>query len=211
MKRSTVSLAVLVFYLGAVGACGPPASDPKGGLIQAANGADLKGYSFASTDDDSEATASFTSPALKTPTILENDGTLVVGYKAVRDKKKNTTTNYRQDIIRSGRSLSFVITDLGTNQVVERQTLTIPPPPPPPPPPPLPTCPTCDKAFADFNCNRRPSLQCEANRTCRIQLTEVVCDNSPGQGCPHWLVLVAPTRRVCSIANFPLPDQFLAD
>src|ERR1044071_4703752 len=112
MKHSMASLTVLVFYLGA-SFCSHPPSDPKEGLIQAAKGVDLKGYAFASTDDDSGATASFTSPALKDPTILKSAATLAAGYKAVRDKKKNTTTNYRQDVIRSGRSLSFVITDLG--------------------------------------------------------------------------------------------------
>lgn len=164
---------------------------------------------FASTEDDSGATASFTSPAVKNGIALKNDGNVVVGYKAVRDKQKNATTNYRQEIVRSGRSLAFVITDLGTNQVVERQTLTIPeddgnggggggseP-----------SCPSCAEAMRDWRCNRRGTLQCEANRTCQIQRDHMVC----GDGCPHSTLFVAPTDPRCSIANFPLPDKMSMD
>jgi hypothetical protein len=206
MKRSAVLLAVLIVPLGIAGSCGQAASDdPKSGLIQAAKGADLKGYAFASTEDDSAATASFTSPVVKTDLALKDGSNVVVGYKAVRDRKKNTTTNYRQEIARSGRSVSFVLTDLGTNQVVDRQTLAVPqddgnggggggset------------SCPPCSQVMHDWECNRRSALLCEANRTCQIQHDHLIC----GDGCPHFTMFVAPTRPICSLVSFPIPDR----
>jgi alpha-tubulin suppressor-like RCC1 family protein len=210
--------AVVLLCLGVAGACRSTGTDLKEGLRRAAKGADLRDYTFASSEDDSQAIASFTSGAIKDRMTLTRDATVVARYQAVHDKKNDTTTYYRDDIVRKGRLLTFVRTDLGTNRIVNQQSLDItgdggrggrggrrgtP-------------CPSCADAQQDFDLNHRPALQAEANRTCRVLLGGYsCCDNPPCETCLEVLVGVSPGATPilegCWVANFPLPDEFSLD
>jgi len=192
-------------------------TDLKKELLRAVKGADLRGYTLALSEDDSQATVSFTSAAIKDTMTFTGDGTVVVRYRAVHDKKNGTTTNYRDDIVRKGRLLTFVMTDLGTNRVVGKQSLAIH------------TddpgggggsggfrCFTaCSDAERDFNLNQLPALQAEANRTCKGQRGGYECCNNPPCAiCEEVLKVVPPaphlqpTLPACAAASLPFPDAF---
>jgi alpha-tubulin suppressor-like RCC1 family protein len=209
--------AVVLLCLGLAGACRSTGTDLKKGLLRAAKGADLRGHTFASSEDASQATASFTSAAIKDRMTFTGDATVVVRYRAVHDKKNGTTTNYRDDIVRKGRSLTFVITDLGANRVIGKQSLAIPADDPggggdgggf--------RCFTaCSDAERDFNLNQFPALQAEANRTCKVQRGGYLCcNNPPCPICRDVLVFVPPTPHLqptlplCAVASLPFPDAF---
>lgn len=197
--------AVVIVCLGA-GACGSSGTDLKKGLLRVAKGADLRGYTLALSEDDAHATASFTNTASKEGVTFTGDGTVVIAYRAVYDKKSDTTTNYRDDIVRKGRSLTFVITDLGTDRVVDQQSLQIdedeeeddgggtP-------------CPLCSDAREDFELNRLPILQAEANRTCKtVHAVYKCCEFPPCPGCPLVHVPIPPIATsllfACSVRGF---------
>jgi hypothetical protein len=195
MKRCALSI-VASLCLIALLSC--QAADPKAGLVQATKGADLKGYTFASYEDGTVKTASFTNGGVRDGITLKNDGTVVLKYETIEDKKKNSVTTRRTDMVRNGRSLNFLITDLGTNQVLDRQSVSIP------------NddggtgggggtgnLPLCSDARRDYECRQQPFLQCEANRTCRIQRGGYSCCETPGQNCMVVDTIVVPNTPRC--------------
>jgi alpha-tubulin suppressor-like RCC1 family protein len=189
-------------------------TDLKKGLLRAVKGADLRGYTLAQSEDDSQATASFTSAAIKDTMTFTGDGTVVVRYRAVHDKKNGTTTNYRDDIVRKGRLLTFVMTDLGTNRVIGKQSLAIPADDPGGGGDGGLRCFTsCSDAEQDFNLNQRPALQDAANRTCQTQRGGYqCCDNPPSANYLEVLKLISPTPHLqhilpaCEVASLPFQD-----
>jgi len=190
-------------------------TDLKEGLLRAVKGADLRGYTLAQSEDDSQATASFTSAAIKDTMTFTGDGTVVVRYRAVHDKKNGTTANYRDDIVRKGRSLTFVITDLGTNRVIGKQSHAIDDPggggddg--------LRCFTSCSDAKRDFDLNHLPALQDAANRTCQeVRGGYDCCDNPPCADCLLKVtVLVPPAPHLqhilpaCEVASLSFPAVF---
>jgi len=207
---------VVLLFLGLAGACRSTGTDLKKGLLRAAKGADLRGYTLALSEDDSQATASFTSAAIKDTMTFTGDGTVVVRYRAVHDKKNGTTTNYRDDIVRKGRLLTFVMTDLGTNRVIGKQSLALPADNPGGGGGGGSRCfPACSDAERDFNLNQLPALQAEADRTCKDQLGGYDCCNSPPcDRCLKATVIVRPAPHLqhilpaCEMTSLPFPDAF---
>jgi len=208
MKRITLFAIVSLCFV--VASCRQAPPDPKAELVAAAKGADLKGYTFTSHEDDAQATASFTSTGVTTGITLKGDGTVALKYESIRDKQKNSITMQRTDMVRNGRTLTFVVTDLGTSQTVDRQSITIPDR----------TggnggggvgnggFPLCSDAIRDYLCRQKPLLQCEANRTCRIQRGGYECCETPGQNCIAVDTIVVPNNPRCSVRNVSL-DRLL--
>jgi|ERR1043165_130461 hypothetical protein len=189
--------------------CREAAWDPKPELVRAAKGNDLKQYTFASYEDDTKSIASFTNGGVRDGITLKGDGVVILKYETVRDKRTNGITTQRVDLVRSARTLTFVVTDVANGRVVDRQSANIPddigsgggrvPL--------LNECarlPTCAEAIRDYNCRLKPVLQCEANRTCHFQLGGYEC-RKPDGNCISALTIVVPNNDLlCTTHAVPL-------
>ncbi|HEV7919812.1 MAG TPA: hypothetical protein VGR02_03375 [Thermoanaerobaculia bacterium] len=208
MKRSVLFTAMSLCLVMVI-SCRHVAPDQKGDLILATKGADLKEYAFASYEDDAKTTASFTNRGVRDGITLKNDGAVTLKYETVRDKRKNSVTTRRTTMVRKDRTLTFVITDLGSGQIVDQQAVVIP----------YSVggtggtggtsnFPLCSSAVPDYLCRQQPVLQCEANRTCHIQRGGYECCETPGQSCIAVDTIVVPTDPRCSVAYVPV-DRLL--
>jgi hypothetical protein len=194
-----------------VASCRQAAQDPKAELVRAAKGNDLKRYTFASYEDDAKSSASYTNGGVRDGITLKSDGTVVLKYETIRDKRTNRITTRRVDLVRTARTLTSVITDVSTGRVLDRQSANIPddigggggggglPP--------IDICaklPTCAQAIHDYNCRVKPVLQCEANRTCHFQLGGYEC-RQPNGTCLSALTIVVPDNNpVCAVLHVPV-------
>ncbi len=205
---SRTRLVVVLLFL-VVASCRQAEQDPKAELVRAAKGIDLKQYTFASYEDDAKASASFTNVGVRDGITLKGDGTVALKYETVRDKRTNRVTTRRTDLVRNARTLTSVITDVGSGGVVDRQSANIPDISGGggrvPPVDACATLPTCAEAINDFNCRQKPLLQCEANRTCHFQLGGYDC-RKPDGNCESPLLIVVPTNPRCSVMHLPLDD-----
>src|SRR5262249_2117675 len=159
-----------------ISACSKPA--PPGAreeLVGSLKGANVDGFEFATTAADSQETASLTNPAVKNLINMDSGPTsIVLKYTRVKDKKANTAKTFKAETTRSGKELTLQVTDLGSNDVVSRNTFTPVAHSPGPTPRPQ-TFDTLEDCIRDFDCNRRGALQCEANRTCQDQFAALTC------------------------------------
>lgn len=207
-SKSAFCLAVVLLSFGLVCSCNPPQtntaqpeparSDPKEELTRTLKGANVQGYIFETKEDDAQAVASLTNPAVRDLIRLEpGTNNVVLSYTSVKDKKANATKTYKSEITRAGDAVSILVTDFATGEAVNKDTF----------PPAGSCCPTgvpkfdtVDACFADFNCKRRGELQCEANRTCENQFAGVTCCLNNGQ-CLIADLIIQPTSRRCQLVG----------
>ncbi len=200
VRLGSAFLALL--SLGLVFSCKQsPAPDPKGDLIGSLKGADVEGYSFSLNEEDAKTTAALTNPAVRNVSTLgKGDAGLVLRYTSVEDKKANKRTVYKSEIIKQDSTLSLAVTDLATNQVVDKWPF----------PTPGPTCQpegqfdSINACIAEFNCFNQGRLLCQANRTCDPQFAALTCCLKDGTRVSVHLIY-RPTRLICQLKDL-IPD-----
>jgi hypothetical protein len=190
-------IALLSFVLLCCSCEKPAPSDPRAELLGSLKGANVEGYLFAFEEDKAGTKSSLTNPAVRDLVQLgQGDSETVLGYTRVEDNRTNAATTYRSEVVKKGESLALEITDLATDRVVDQGTFPVPDP-------------SCEPQFetlaacvAQFNCDHKGALLCEANRTCKPQFAALTCCLTNGQIFSVHLV-IPPTSRRCQIV---VPD-----
>lgn len=198
-------LAMSSLSLSLFSSCNPPPqtqapADPKAALLSELKDAKVDGYFFRLEGDDKQEIASLTDSAVEQAITLSGDANVVLRYASVRDKKTNTTRTFKTEIIKKGADVRLHVTDIKTGELVTDQNF----PPGPPHQPSDPVFNNLDECIADFDCRRRPALQAEANRTCKVQFAWLTCFFKDGNGVSLHL-FIKPTRRICDLIG-QIPD-----
>lgn len=201
-------LFVLALSLGLLTSCTnppPPPPSPRDELVNSLKGANVDGFDFATTEDDSEAVASLTNKTVRGLVNMDTGpASLVLRYTRVRDRKANTTKTYKTEMIKAGKEVTLQVTDIASNEVVSKNTFTHVEGHNQPPDGGPPKFDTLEDCIKDFDCTRRGALQCEANRTCKDQFAALICCLKNGQ-CFSVHLIIRPTSLKCLIINF-FPD-----
>lgn len=157
----------------------------------------VEGHILTVTEDGTHVTTSQRIEATQDLISLDKDDTnLVLGTKSVTDKKANTTSSYRTEVIRKDTALTLAVTDLATGRLIESHQ--------------FPTAgPGCFPAgefdslnacIAAFHCDKGAELLCEANRTCRPQFAGLTCCLKDGTAFSVHLV-IKPTSVRCKLLD----------
>jgi len=146
-------------------------SDPKAELIGSLKDPDLEGFFFQTQGDDAAEVVSMTNGIVEEPIKMDTDGTVVLRYATVKDKKANTSTTYKMEAIRAGDKITLQITDIATGASLVQDTKDFLPPPPAAGD----TCAPAFKTISDCICSQLAALQFEADRTCSIQTGSALC------------------------------------
>jgi hypothetical protein len=215
-SKSAFCLAIVLLSFGLICSCNPPQtntaqpeptrsdptrSDPKEELTRSLKGANVQGYIFETREDDAQAVASLTNPAVRSLIKLEpGTNNVVLSYTSVKDKKSNSTKTYKAEVNRAGEALSILVTDFATGEVVSKDTF---PPDEPCCPPGVPKFNTIKECTTDFDCKHRGAILCEANRTCKDQFASMICCLNNGD-CFSVHVIIRPTSLTCLLTgNIP--------
>jgi hypothetical protein len=188
-------------------ACKPAKTDAREDLIGSLKGADVEGFNFGTEENETQAISSFTNSAVRQLVTLDGGTTnLVLKYTGIKDKKTNVTKTSKTEIVKSGKELTLQVTDIANGKVVFKQRFPVPEPHQPADVTHgSPTFDTLEACIDDFNCTRRGSLQCEANRTCQDQYAALTCCLKNGQ-CFSVHLVIKPTTFKCTwtpvIPNF---------
>ena len=151
-------------------------------------------------EDDSQDVASLTSKTVKDLINMDSGpANLVLRFTRVKDKKANTVKILKTEIIKTGKDLTLQVTDIGSNDIVSKNTFT-------------PVAhgsgdggrsqafDTLADCIRDFDCTRRGALQCEANRTCQDQFAALICCLKNGQ-CISVHFVIRPTSLRCQLIS----------
>jgi hypothetical protein len=200
--RAASGLYLLMAVLSLVCSCSRPASDPKGNLIGSLKGADVKGYVFALNEDEAQTTSSLTNNAVTRPiTLGKGDADLILRYTRVEDIKTKTTNTYKSEVIKKGSSLALVVTEMGTDKVIDNKSFPAAGPTCQPPG----TFDSLEACISQFNCADKGAIQCEANRTCKPQFAGATCCLKNGNIFAVDFIIKPNTIR-CSILGSLTPD-----
>jgi hypothetical protein len=165
--------------------------DLRGELVRALQEVDLTGFDFATEENDSQMTASFTTSKVRN-VIADPGDKLVLGYTLVKDLKMNTQSVTRAEIVKSDTGVAMLITDLKTGDTLERLPF---PAPEPHHDPDSETFETLQDCLDEFKC-KETALQCEANRTCQDQYASTICCLQDGS-CWDVHFVFRPTSLRC--------------
>lgn len=207
LKHSRFVLCTFFFCLFALVSCAKtPPTDPRADFIGSLKGANLDGFIFETRDTDEQEITSMTNRVIDEPIKMDSDGSVVIRYTRMRDKKTNTITTYKGEVIRSGDQLTLRVTDLVTGAEVIKETADFPG---------VPAGATCGlpefppfKNSDDCLCSLRASLQFEANRTCTTQSAGTICCIGGNQLISIHIFAV-PTSFRCSIVFSGIFDLVL--
>ncbi|HTG35570.1 MAG TPA: hypothetical protein VLB76_21830 [Thermoanaerobaculia bacterium] len=128
------------------------------------------------------------------------DTSLILRYTSVEDLAAQKTTVYRSEIVKSGTSLTLVVTDLDANRAISKATLPA-------------AGPACQPAgqfdtlaacVAQFRCMNGGALLCTANATCQAQFAALTCCLKNGQAFSVHLIF-NPTSLRCQFRDLT-PD-----
>jgi hypothetical protein len=194
---SSVCLGVVLLSTGLVSSCKPDTPDAREEFVRSLKGANVDGYSFARKEDDNQVTTSLTNGALRNPVKFDGTNTVVIGYAGVRDKKTNATKTFKAEILKADKNYTLQIADIGAGGATTKLDF----PTPNVCAPPQPVFNTGQDCTDDFRCRVVPGLLREANRTCRVQLFDLLCCLKDGSAF-EALMIVRPTELRCLIA-FP--------
>jgi hypothetical protein len=166
----------------------------------------VEGFNFGTEENETQTISSLTNSAVRQLVTLDGGTTnLVLRYTSVKGKKTNVTRTSRAEIVKSGKELTLQVTDIANGEVIFRQRFPVPEPhqraggiggPP--------TFDTLEAWLRDFDCTRRGTLQCEANRTCQDQYAALTCCLTNGQ-CFSVHLIIKPTTFKCT-RTFVIPD-----
>lgn len=172
------------------------AGDPKQELIDALKGENVEGFLFALDENDTHVVTSLTNPDVHEEiTLGSSDPGLVLRYTSLKEKATGATNLYKAEVVNEGTSLSFVLTDLATQQPVDFQQFPAPAGGCPPP-----VFEDVSACLREFDCSQRGGFQCEANRTCQAQIVGVTCCLKDGNGVSVHLI-IPPTSIRCALQN----------
>jgi hypothetical protein len=194
---SSLCLGVLLLSLGFVSSCQPKSPDAREEFVRSLKGANVDGYLFATKEDDNQVTTSLTNGALRNPVKFDGAGSVVIGYASVKDKKTNATKTFKAEILKAGKNYTLQIADTGAGGATTKLDF----PTAKPCDPPQPVFNTGQDCNDDFKCRVFPGLLREANRTCRVQLFDLLCCLKDGSAF-EALMIIRPTELRCLIA-FP--------
>lgn len=176
-------------------------SDPKGDLVSSLKDEKVEGYFFALSEDDVQTTSSLTNNAVKDIiTLGKGDAGVVLRYTRIKDKKTSAVNTYKAEVIKKDASLELVVTELGTNKVVEERAFPAAGPVCEPPG----EFESITACLDQFNCTDKGPLQCEANRTCDPQLVALTCCLKNGQIFSVHLI-IKPDSFTCRFRDL-IPD-----
>ena len=199
---SAFHVAVALLSLGLVCSCSetsPP--DSRQSLVGSLKGANVEGYLFAVTETDDQRTASLTNNAVNNLiTLGSGDSNLVLRYSRVLDRKTNTRSLFRTEVVKRGTSLTLAVTDMAENKVVEQRPF----------PPSGPACQpegqfdSVNACIEEFDCTRKGPLQCQANCTCEPVFPALTCCLKDGTILSVHLI-IRPTKIRCVLRDL-VPD-----
>jgi hypothetical protein len=194
LSTALVSLSLLF-------ACKPAKTDAREDLISLLKGANVDGFNFGTEENETQTVSSLTNSAVRQLVTLDGGTTnLVLRYTGIIDKKTNITRTSRTEIVKSGKELTLQVTDIANGEVIFKQKFPVPEPHQPADVTSgSPTFDTLEACLDDFNCTRRGSLQCEANRTCQDQYAALMCCLKNGQ-CFSVHLVIKPTTFKCTWA-----------
>lgn len=200
---SLLYIPIAALFLALLFLCSGSASaaDPKADLIASLKGADVDGYLFSMNEDGVETSASLTNKGLYDVYSLgRGDADLVLRYSSVEDYATGKTSIYKSEIIKSGTSLTLIVTDVATNKAISKTALPV-------------AGPACQPAgqfssinacIERFRCLNGGALLCNANTTCQPQFAALTCCLTNGQLVSVHLVF-NPTSLKCLVRG-QLPD-----
>jgi hypothetical protein len=197
------SLSLIVIAVCLTACQSTIATDPRGELLRAINGANAAGYTFSFDDDGSRSVSALTNPAVNdVVTVAAGDSSIPIRYTTIRDRATNTSTTYKAELVRSGKSVSFVVTDIATNREVQRASFSDDDNGGERPPVGG-SCDfhSCTDAENDYKCNQEPRLRCEANGDCKTRFGHYTCDSVIPNACDHYTTIVVPTSPRCASLN----------
>jgi hypothetical protein len=187
--------AIAVFSIGLIAGCGK-APDPREDLVASLGGANVEGYNFAFAETADQKVSSLTNASAdKLMTLPKEDAKVVLRYTRVENRKANTKTLFRTEVIKRGGALTLSVADLSANTVKDW-----------PLPPPDPRCtreyPSINACTDDFFCSNKGPMQCQANRTCEPQKAALYCCVT-GEGSYSVHVVVPPDTfsRACVLRD----------
>ena len=200
--KSPFYVAVVLVFLSLLSSCAKTTiSDPKGDLVSSLKGHEVEGYFFSLNEDDVQTTSSLTNNAVHDLiTLGKGDASVALRYTRIKDKKTNAVNTYKAEVIKKDASLELVVTELGTNKVVEERAF----------PAAGPTCQppgqfdSITACINEFNCASKGPLLCEANRTCDTQFAALTCCLTNGQIFSVHLI-IRPDNFRCRFRDL-IPD-----
>jgi hypothetical protein len=177
--------------------------DPKAELTRSLKGADVAGYLFSLNEGETETTSALTNKAVQnTITLGKGNKGVVLRYTRVEDKKANASKIYKSEISKQDGALALVVTDLGADRIIEKESFPV-------------SGPACEPAgqfnsinacIDEFSCTRKGPLQCEANRTCKPQLAALTCCLKNGSIISVHLIIQPAITPRCLLQDL-IPDQ----
>lgn len=168
------------------------AGDPRQELIDALKGENVEGFLFGLSEDDSHEVASLTNPEVHEVISFGKGYTrLVLRYTRIKDRATGATNLYRAEIVKEGTSLTFAVTDLATNRVIDSRSFPTPAGGCNPPG----QFDSVNACLREFDCSMRGALQCEANRTCEARLFGLTCCLKDGNVVSVHLIIKPTTIR----------------
>ena len=194
------SLIGVLLSLGLI-SCRTTKPHPKEELMRSLEGANVKGYLFATKEDDRQAVASLTNSVVRNVVTLDSGAaSLVLKYTRVEDKEKHSARTYRAEVAAADGSRTLQVTDVATSEVISKEAFPVPEPH---------GCggrefDSVDACVKDFECTSRGAVQCEANRSCRARVVALKCRLRGGE-CISLHIIVPPTAFRCELAEV-VPD-----
>lgn len=202
-QRKTIFLLVAVLLsLSLVSSC---KETIRAELVGSLKGETLEGFNFATLEDGNQIIASLTNSEAQNIVTLENNTiNKILKYTLVKENINIIKRVYKTEVIKKNSELALVVTDITTGIVVSRT--------------PFPESKsnhslnglhnfdTFEECIADFNCTSRQAYQCEANRTCEVQLPHLLCCFNDGQ-CFSLVMIINPTRLKCRLGNVAMVNQ----
>ncbi|HET9825969.1 MAG TPA: hypothetical protein VFP87_11575 [Chitinophagaceae bacterium] len=207
MKVCTFFFAILAFLF--LSSCKNAAENSRQKLLDAFKDQKVdSSWNFETTENDSIKTSAFKNKAIGEQIVLQaRDTSLVIGYFSHENKRTQSSTMYKSQLVRRDSLLYVVLNDPSGKQIdkvmlpAAKKTLT------PTQPTPGGSFGSFEKCFYDFNCKERSQLQCLANETCKPVRADIDCCLPDGQ-CYSILIVINPTRLICSIAVIDMPPIF---
>src|SRR2546423_15528414 len=122
---SSLCLVMALLSLSFVFSCKTnPPPDAREELVRSLKGADVNGYLFATKEEEDRVTTSLTNPALGKPVKLDSNNSLVIGYASVQDKKANSTTTLKAEVVKIDKALRLHVTDIDGHKLVVDEVFT---------------------------------------------------------------------------------------
>jgi len=201
-----IFLLSIIFF-----SCKSKTENPKQKLLDAFAKQNIDStWNFETYEDDSSRMAAFKNKNIREHISLpDKDTSVVIGFFSKEDKMNHSSTKYKAELFRRDSSLYIDITDPSDKQLDrialraahKKQAV------PSVAPAATGSFGSLNDCFYDFNCNQRSHLQCLANQMCQPVYADIDCCLPDGQ-CYAILVIIFPTRPLCSVISAQVPEVF---